>query len=70
MLREILANRSVQGALVVVVFVGVGSLLYLQHVDRENARDLARTAAEASRYEKILRRAPQDAAARKPPQTQ
>jgi len=66
MLREILATRSVQGALVFVVFVGVGCLLYRQHIERENARDVARSAAEARRYEEILGRAPQDAASAEP----
>jgi len=63
MLREILANRTVQASVVFIVVVVVGSLLYLQHVERENARFVAETAAVARRYEKILERAPQDTAA-------
>jgi len=38
----------------------VGSLLYLQHVERENVRSVAETAAVARWYEKSLGRAPQD----------
>jgi len=66
MLREILANRTVQASVVFIVLMGVGSLIYLWHVERENAWSVAETAAVARRYEKILERAPQDTAARKP----
>jgi len=66
MLRYFLSSRLVQGGLVFVIVMVVGSLLYLQHVERELALDLARTKAEARRYEKILarpqRNEPQDSA--------
>jgi len=59
MIREFLANRTVQASVVFIVVVVVGSLLYLQHVEREHARSVAETAAVARRYEEVLRRAPQ-----------
>jgi len=37
MIREILSNRAIQCAVVFIVVVVVGSLLYLQHVEREHA---------------------------------
>jgi len=62
MIAYLLLSRLIQGGLVLVIVVVVGSLLYLQHVEREHARFVAETAAVARRYEKILERAPQDAA--------
>jgi len=66
MLKELLSSRLIQGGIVFVVVMVVGSLSYFWHVEREIARDLAETAAEARRYEESLGRAPQDSAARKP----
>jgi len=63
MVKELLSSCLIRGGIVFVVFMIVGSLLYLQHVEREIARDLARSAEQARRYEEILRRAPQDTAA-------
>jgi len=37
MIREILSNRAIQCAVVFILFMGVGSLFYLQHVEREIA---------------------------------
>jgi len=66
MLRELLSNRTVQASVVFIVLMGVGSLLYLQHVERENARDLARSFEQARRYEERRQRAQQEAASAVP----
>jgi len=51
MWKVFLSSRLLQGALIGLVLFCVGCLLYLQHVERENARDVARTAERIRQYE-------------------
>jgi len=51
MLTYLLSNRLIQGGLVFVVLVVVGSTLYSWHVERENAREKARTDKIIARFQ-------------------
>ena len=44
MLKELLTSRLVQGGLAFLILIVIGCTLYLKHVERENVREIARTA--------------------------
>ena len=58
MFRDIFTNRLFIGALAIFIFCVGGSLLYMQHVNRQGAEDAAETEARVEQWDESQREKP------------